>query len=634
MLRNVLLALLASVWLAPAQASLASQAGWNPLPAACTPQLRGAWAAQESTPLTLPTEGWVAVTLPDRWDQRWPDWRDATWYRLDWEVPCGDQPLALFVSAMRMAGMVYWGDELLWRDRHLLPPYSRSGNLPKLWPVSAHGQAGMHSVWIRVIGQTRLAPGLGEVILGDAMALANEHAKRTFRQRTGYIITASMSLAIALVTLTIWLWRRSEKIYLWFCLQQLSWAGYLVNLLRTEPWPWITSGTHSTLTMLFFMLLGNGFMLFTQHFLGKNHRRLNACAWLGTATLTLLIAFVPLEASDRVAQLALIWGAILVNTSALYSLIIACRTRKPEHLWLAACWTVLMSVGLHDIVVALQIWNNHETWSSIIGPLTSMFLAVLLGWRLAGYMRRIDGFNVELHSSVTQARAELAQLLKHQQAQAVENAKLQQRAEIAHDLHDGLGGNLVRSMALLEHTQELSKDRVMSLFKVLRDDLRQVIDSGANCTAPVPATPRHWLAPLRHRLTMILDELDIQVQWQIDEHWKSAPTATQCLAMARFMEEAFSNIIKHSQAQHVRVSSTQPCEMSWLVIVEDDGVGFDVAATRAAHQGIGMQSMQARLTRAHGRLEIQSCPDRTVLTAHMAVTPNAERNAEPTCTPH
>lgn len=177
-----------------------------------------------------------------------------------------------------------------------------------------------------------------------------------------------------------------------------------------------------------------------------------------------------------------------------------------------------MSVGLHDIVVALQIWNNHETWSSIIGPLTSMFLAVLLGWRLAGYMRRIDGFNVELHSSVTQARAELAQLLKHQQAQAVENAKLQQRAEIAHDLHDGLGGNLVRSMALLEHTQELSKDRVMSLFKVLRDDLRQVIDSGANCTAPVPATPRHWLAPLRHRLTMILDELDIQVQWQIDEH--------------------------------------------------------------------------------------------------------------------
>lgn len=604
-------------WLLPAHAS-------EPLTAACTPQLLGVWAAQEHTPMARPAADWEAVTLPDEWRRRWPDWHGVTWYRLDWQVPCSDAPLALLVSSIRMAGMVYWDDQLLWRDRQLSAPYSNSFNMPRSWPVTTLGGSGVHSAWIRVNGQVQPLPGLGEVMLGDAMQLSLEKERRVFRQRTVYIITASLSFAIALVALTIWLWRRSERIYLWFGLMEFFWTGYLVNLLRLEPWPWISNSTQNLLLCIFFMLYANSFMLFTQRFLDKDHRRINAGAWCITATLSLCLFFTPYAIRLLLLQLALLWAAVLFNGSALYAIFCACRTRRPAQVWLACCWAIMMVAGLHDIVVALQFWYYYETWSYISGPLTTVFLAGLLGWKVAGYMRRIDGFNLELHANVSQARAELAEALELQQRQAVENAKLQERAQIAHDLHDGLGGNLVRSMALLERAPTLSKDRVLSLFKVLRDDLRQVIDTGSSSTAPVPETPRQWLAPLSHRLSTILDELDILVRWQLDdERWKTPPTAIQCLAMARFMEETFSNIIKHSRARHVRVVSTQPCDISWQVVVEDDGVGFDVATASAARLGIGMQSMRARLARTNGSLEIQSQPGRTVLTAHMLLGPSA-----------
>lgn len=68
-------------------------------------------------------------------------------------------------------------------------------------------------------------------------------------------------------------------------------------------------------------------------------------------------------------------------------------------------------------------------------------------------------------------------------------------------------------MALIEQAPEtMNRERMLSLLKSLRDDLRQVIDQGAGEGNPLPDTPVQWLAPLRHRFTRILDELDVSAQ--------------------------------------------------------------------------------------------------------------------------
>lgn len=87
----------------------------------------------------------------------------------------------------------------------------------------------------------------------------------------------------------------------------------------------------------------------------------------------------------------------------------------------------------------------------------------------------------------------------------------------------------------------------------MRDDLRQVIEQGAAETASIPATPLQWMAPLRHRLASLLEEIGVTSEWMVDTHWRRPPTALQCLGLFRLMEEALSNIIKHSRAQRVRI---------------------------------------------------------------------------------
>ena len=122
----------------------------------CTPQLTGAWAAQEVEPNTRPSSGWEAISLPESWHSRWPDWKGPTWYRIEWHVPCPDAHLALSISAIRNAGAVYWNGERLWQDRRLEPPYSRSGNVPRWWPVSTAQRGHEQSALIRVVSSTSL----------------------------------------------------------------------------------------------------------------------------------------------------------------------------------------------------------------------------------------------------------------------------------------------------------------------------------------------------------------------------------------------------------------------------------------------------------------------------------------------
>lgn len=249
----------------------------------------------------------------------------------------------------------------------------------------------------------------------------------------------------------------------------------------------------------------------------------------------------------------------------------------------------------------------------------------LLGGRLASSMHRIEHFNQELQEHVAQASTELAEALAREHDQALFHARLRERMAIVHDLHDGLGGSLVRSLALVEQTkQPLTNERVLSMLKVLRDDLRQVIDYESTAGTVVPETPTQWIAPLRHRFTRLLDELGVAISWQVPEQWCTKPSALHCLGLARLVEEALSNVIKHSRAHHVRVRCTQPAVDSLLVEVEDDGVGFHLEAVREGGLGVGMRSIAARAERMGGDLEIASGPEGTLVSVRVRLAQGRE----------
>lgn len=282
-------------------------------------------------------------------------------------------------------------------------------------------------------------------------------------------------------------------------------------------------------------------------------------------------------------------------------------------------------------------------WMPYTAPLTMLALSMVLGRQFVLSMRRIEQFNQELTDSVARACDELGGTLAREHALALSHSRLQERMQLAHDLHDSLGGSLVRSIAMVEQAGTPMHNRqFLSVLKLLRDDLRQMIDSGTSVSVTVPDTPQAWIAPLRHRFASLFDALDMQSDWQVPAAWPQPPGALQCLALTRVLEEALANVIKHSRAQCVQVQLQWP-EPHWLMLrITDDGAGFDVAAVQQAGMGVGLRSMQARLQRLGGHLDMDSEPGATVLAAWLPVpgdhlhdgTEQATLSAKSALSPH
>ena len=99
----------------------------------------------------------------------------------------------------------------------------------------------------------------------------------------------------------------------------------------------------------------------------------------------------------------------------------------------------------------------------------------------------------------------------------------------------------------------------------------------------------------------------------------SLPPETVGIHLYRFLQEALTNIIKHARAHRVQVA-LEAVDGVIRLVVEDDGVGFDLDAweSQPSGMGIGLLSMRERVEQLQGRLEIISRPGHgTRLVAHI-----------------
>ena len=594
----------------------------------CAPRIlavQSAPALDGARPLT----GWVGVTLPDTWSRRWPAHGDSGWYRIDWERSCTNgEPVALGIGGISVAGEVYNNGDLLWRDAFLVEPLSRSWNVPRWWVLPESGlQPGVNTVWVRAVGPAALGPGLRAVRLGDASTVAAQHYRTQWRQRTLYLINAVLCGMAGALFSVVWTLRRNTPAgaaYGWFGLMALTWLAYLTTYLAYTQWPWPDALARSRFSMVALVGYVLSACLFTLRFGGQRLPRTERMLWALAALGAGTAVFVP----DDVAGL---WFG-RVWQGAMWVFMFNClqfqwhawrprpEGRKQLHMLLALCWLAVMALTVTTLIPGVDRWNVARNWAAFSGLLVISLVMLLLGAQLMQRVRSVERFNRALEQGVAEARAQLAQALAREHTRALEHTRLQERIQLAHDLHDGLGGSLIRSIALVEQApQPLPNDRVLSFLKMLRDDLRQVIDQGSSAGAQVPATPVQWAAPLRHRFTRILDEMGVTSLWDMPPHWQGRPSALQCLGLTRLVEEALSNTIKHSRARQVRVQCTQPQGGALCLRIEDDGVGFDVEAVRHAGLSVGMRSMMARAERIGGALEVVSSSAGTKLTVKLAL---------------
>ena len=78
-------------------------------------------------------------------------------------------------------------------------------------------------------------------------------------------------------------------------------------------------------------------------------------------------------------------------------------------------------------------------------------------------------------------------------------------------------------------------------------------------------------------------------------------------ALYRIAQEALTNVAKHAGASGVEVILERRAD-SVVLIVEDDGVGFEPASRETATEGFGLLGMRERASLVGAALEIESSP--------------------------
>jgi signal transduction histidine kinase len=284
----------------------------------------------------------------------------------------------------------------------------------------------------------------------------------------------------------------------------------------------------------------------------------------------------------------------------------ALRSDRRDCQVLALCIVLPVAVSLHDFGVYMGWYGGVSYLGSFTSPLMLLGMGFVLAYRFANTMKRVEGFNAELSREVRQATGQLAETLRQQHALELAHGRAGERLQLVRDLHDGFGGTLVGAIARVEQApDDMPRREIVRLLKEMRDDLRLVIDS----TAREHADLAELLVPLRHRSSQLLDAAGIDAHWHLEGVGGVELGAARSLDLLRLLQEALTNVFKHSRARRVDIHVHRQGDRLRLQ-VDDDGVGLPAAgAAPTGGGGAGFASMRLRAQRLGGELSVSARSD-------------------------
>lgn len=578
-----------------------------------------AMASQAPAVAAPPAHGWVPVTLPDAWSDRWPTHDGVVWYLLRFTLPPdipAEREFALALDAMNMAGAVWLDGQLLWRDERLAEPgLTRAWNQPRFVRLGAlrapgpgRAQAGdEHTLLVRITGYAPYVGGLSEVWLGAADPVQRLHAQAQWWRVGLQQVSLGVNVAMALLFLMLWICWPRERLYGWFALTALAWSAGCYNQVATGVWPLRTVPQWQFAMAALLLLFAGSYLVFVFRFAGRRHVRCEAAlaCTLGAAVLAGILAMgrYP-QALPAVRMATLLAGLLLFMLAVAYVLQHALRTRSPSSIALALAVVIALAGGLHDMAALLAWIDDTRYYAVVCSTFSLVSMAFLLAWRLRSAFEREAYFNAELREKVEGARAELTAALARQRALELANARQAERIGMVRDLHDGLGGTLVHAAACWGEAPQVPvpAPQALAVLAQISDDLRLIIDT----TAHVPQGDlQALLAAPRRRLMSRLQAAGIDARWHAEGLDGVRLEGARALNLLRLLQEAVTNAIRHSGARRVGISVLRR-GACLQVCVQDDGRGFD--ATRAGAQGMGLANMRQRAIALEAVLQLETAP--------------------------
>lgn len=202
-------------------------------------------------------------------------------------------------------------------------------------------------------------------------------------------------------------------------------------------------------------------------------------------------------------------------------------------------------------------------------------------------------------------------------------AQEQERQRISRELHDDLGQALTTHMISLRNLQ----DDLSIPPEVLFERLQTLHDHSYEIFVKIRRLAQDLRPPILDALglkvsmqtycTEFTRRTHLPILFEVDDSVSNLPDIYN-ITLYRLLQEALNNIIKHAKATQAWVDLS--AEDDYIVLtIQDNGRGFDPAKTQP--NGMGLSSMNERVTIAGGRFHVSSLPERgTIISAQFPLS--------------
>jgi signal transduction histidine kinase len=283
------------------------------------------------------------------------------------------------------------------------------------------------------------------------------------------------------------------------------------------------------------------------------------------------------------------------------------RTAPGPAIRVLACLLVGLASIAFDLIL-LPPPSGFALQASVLAPPLTM-LGILFEIALQGHRLNQEavGERSDLERQVLEQDASLlrsSQLLRHQERLIAIDAE---RQRLLRDMHDGVGGVLTHLLLDIRENRLTAREIEQGLQSAV-DDLRNMasaIDAG---NEPIDEALAMFQERMAARLARSGITLDYRCTLPIP-----APSldVRRLLSLYRLLQEGIANSVRHASATRIDLALKQGDDGVILVILSDDGVGFEPeSAIGAAGEGRGLANMRRRADQMGGRIGIDSAAGR------------------------
>ena len=514
-----------------------------------------------------------------------------------------EEKLCIYIASLSHNVEVFVNDLWIGNGGKMEDPIDRNAKHPLLFNFDKKQLLKKKSnhLYIHIKGVTPQWTYLGNIYMASEKMLLPIYEKQKILRINLVFFTTVALIFTSFFAMLLWLIKRENSYYIWYSIAELLWAVHdSDHFIKKIPFSNTIWESIITLSIGWSVLC---FIFFIHRYINQYKKKIDKyILYLG---LLLSTAFLYQDADWIVFYGYNIW-MIFIMMAGIYIIFFMLsyykKTKDKNTLLMLLCAAIMTSFGFHDYLAVTAVLPQNSPYILHMSSLIIIIvISTLLINQFISSLKTVRYYNKYLEDELSEKEKEL--INEYAKNKKLNDYKLlnEERKRIMQDIHDGVGGQLVTTLAAMQYSG-LSSDDIKDNLNFILQDLRLVIDSLDGEKEELITI----LGTLRFRLEDLLIKAKIHLVWKVNDlPMLGMLNSTESLNTMRIVQEAITNIIKHADASHITVSTyiKEINKHNYAIVeIKDNGTGL----IKNKIVGRGLVNMKQRADKINAFFEINS----------------------------